>query len=263
MSEVASYLAIGNLEKGPGFRLYSSGGKEIPSQDVKPDDILKSFDEKEKEIDALIAPDGTRKFPAKTCYDLFLDHKDFKSGEYWIDPNGGTVKDAIFVYCDKKKNSSCVYPKNAKISDLILKKDYQSKDDKWLSEAFEKSEEVEYDAHYTQINFLRTLSNFANQNVTYSCRNSKAWKDGEHSIKLMGSNEMEYHATSKISLRPKVITNECTGGDKLDKWGKTVLEIDTRERSRLPIVDVSAFDVGGKDQDFKLEIGAACFHHTQ
>ena len=70
--------------------------------------------------------------------------------------------------------------------------------------------QVEYDAHYTQINFLRTLSNYANQNVTYSCRNSKAWKDGEHSIKLMGSNEMEYHATSKISLRPKVITNECT-----------------------------------------------------
>ena len=72
--------------------------------------------------------------------------------------------------------------------------------------------QVEYDAHYTQLNFLRTLSNYANQNITYACRNSKAWEDGQHSIKLMGSNEMEYHATSKISLRPKVVTNECTVG---------------------------------------------------
>ena len=34
-------------------------------------------------------------------------------GMYWIDPNGGTVKDAIWVYCDESKKSSCVYPKNA------------------------------------------------------------------------------------------------------------------------------------------------------
>lgn len=121
--------------------------------------------------------------------------------------------------------------------------------------------QVEYDAHYTQLNFLRTLSNYANQNITYACRNSKAWEDGQHSIKLMGSNEMEYHATSKISLRPKVVTNECTGSNRSDKWGKTVLEIDTREKTRLPIVDVSAYDVGGHGQDFKLEIGPACFHH--
>ena len=47
----------------------------------QPKDILKSLDEKDKEIDSLIAPDGTKKFPAKTCYDLFLDHKHFKSGE--------------------------------------------------------------------------------------------------------------------------------------------------------------------------------------
>lgn len=73
-----------------------------------------------------------------------------------------------------------------------------------------RSFQIEYDAHYTQLNFLKTLSNYANQNVTYACRKSKAWEDGQHSIKLMGSNEMQYHATSKISLRPNVITNECT-----------------------------------------------------
>lgn len=49
--------------------------------------------------------------------------------------------------------------------------------------------------------------------------------------------------------------------DSSGKWEKTVLEIDTRERNRLPIVDVSAYDIGGQEQDFKLEIGPACFHH--
>lgn len=47
----------------------------------QPEDILKGLDEKNKDINTLIKPDGTKKFPAKTCYDLFLDHKTFKSGK--------------------------------------------------------------------------------------------------------------------------------------------------------------------------------------
>lgn len=258
-------MTTANIEKGPGFRLYSSSRKEIPTQEIKPMDILRGLDAKEKEIDLKIKPDGTRKYPARTCYDLFLDHKSYKNGMFWIDPNGGTIKDAIWVFCDKGKNSSCVYPKNSKISDLTIKAQFQDKEDKWLSQAFKESEEtelIEYDAHYTQLNFLKTFSNYANQNITYACRNSMAWEDGRYSIKLKGSNEMEYHATSKTSLRPKVLSNGCMQSDSTGKWEKTVLEIDTRERNRLPIMDVSAYDIGGKEQDFKLEIGPACFHHT-
>ena len=39
---------------------------------------------------------------------------------YWIDPNGGTIKDAIWVYCDKSKNSSCVYPKHPQVMQTLL-----------------------------------------------------------------------------------------------------------------------------------------------
>jgi len=48
----------------------------------QPKDILKTLDENDKEIDSLISPDVTKKFPAKTCFDLFLDHKNFKNGKF-------------------------------------------------------------------------------------------------------------------------------------------------------------------------------------
>lgn len=47
-------------------------------------DILRGLDAKEKEIDLKIKPDGTRKYPARTCYDLFLDHKSYKSGRFFL-----------------------------------------------------------------------------------------------------------------------------------------------------------------------------------
>ena len=39
-------------------------------------------------------------------------------GEYWIDPNSGTPKDAILVYCDMDTKSTCITPKPT-ISDEV------------------------------------------------------------------------------------------------------------------------------------------------
>ena len=50
----------------------------------QPEDVLRGLDERSQDIESLIRPDGTKKFPAKTCYDLFLDHKTFKSGEWFL-----------------------------------------------------------------------------------------------------------------------------------------------------------------------------------
>lgn len=43
------------------------------------------------------------------------------------------------------------------------------------------------------------------------------------------------------------------------EWGKTVLEYRTQTLSRLPLVDFAAVDVGGKDQEFGVDIGPVCF----
>lgn len=52
------------------------------------------------------------------------------SGQYWIDPNGGDINDAIMVYCDMPTSASCVYPKPMMSEDLT----HTDRNDAWLSE---------------------------------------------------------------------------------------------------------------------------------
>lgn len=52
-------------------------------------------------------------------------------GEYWIDPNGGDINDAILVYCDMPTGGSCVYPKPME-SDVIQYSGGET--EAWLSE---------------------------------------------------------------------------------------------------------------------------------
>ncbi len=42
-------------------------------------------------------------------------------GNYWIDPNGGVRDDAVLAFCHFESQSSCVLPKNLKVSNLFDK----------------------------------------------------------------------------------------------------------------------------------------------
>ena len=68
--------------------------------------------------------------------------------------------------------------------------------------------QIEYEGDSTQVTFLRLFSRRAYQNVTYHCRNSEAWQK-KRSIKLLGDNDMEFHAGSASKLRPTVVSNDC------------------------------------------------------
>ena len=46
---------------------------------------------------------------------------------------------------------------------------------------------------------------------------------------------------------------------KDDKWHKTILGFNDNELDYLPITDIAAFDIGGKNEEFGLEIGPVCF----
>lgn len=62
--------------------------------------------------------------------------------------------------------------------------------------------------------FLRLLSDHAQQNITYHCRNSAAWYDEEtgnynKSIKLQGHNGVELYASSTKKYKPTVLKDDC------------------------------------------------------
>lgn len=52
------------------------------------------------------------------------------AGQYWIDPNGGDINDAILVHCDMANGASCVFPKPMQSKDIT----YHGKNEAWLSE---------------------------------------------------------------------------------------------------------------------------------
>lgn len=74
--------------------------------------------------------------------------------------------------------------------------------------------QMKYSFEPSQLVFLRILSDRARQNITYHCRKSVAWYDKEtddysHSIKIMGDNGIEFHASSSNKFRPTIIKDDC------------------------------------------------------
>ncbi len=95
--------------------------------------VLKAYEQIKVEFERLKKPDGQKQSPAKTCRDLSIAHPDTKSGQYWIDPNEGDIRDAILVYCDLEsdKKASCVVPQPRRSGYIT----YQGNDnDIWLGE---------------------------------------------------------------------------------------------------------------------------------
>ena len=67
----------------------------------------------------------------------------------------------------------------------------------------------------TQLAFMRLLSNQASQNITYHCRNSVAYMDGEtgnmkKAVVLQGSNDVELRAEGNSRFTFSVLEDGCT-----------------------------------------------------
>lgn len=72
--------------------------------------ITKAYETLKSQWERYRRPDGGRDFPAKTCRDLHVAHPELPSGDYWVDPNEGDVRDAILVYCNMVNKATCLYP---------------------------------------------------------------------------------------------------------------------------------------------------------
>lgn len=101
--------------------------------------------------------DGTKASPASTCQDLFRENSAYDSGNYWIDPDGGTLENAIFVYCNRQTNATCLQPEPTKFENVML----QAGD--WLSE---NNFIINYKSYGKQTRYLQLYSSKATQDIT-------------------------------------------------------------------------------------------------
>lgn len=71
----------------------------------------------------------------------------------------------------------------------------------------------------TQLAFMRLLANQAVQNITYHCKNSIAYMDGENgnlkkAVLLQGSNDVELRAEGNSRFTYSVLEDGCTVSSK-------------------------------------------------
>jgi len=243
--------------KGPSYDQYFA---DQPSG-AKPDEnAFEAITRISETIEALRNPDGTQKAPARTCRDLALANPDFENGYYYIDPNQGSPVDAIEVYCDIKKQETCIIPS----PNTIEKKTWYVGESghMWFGEDIEEGFPFTYKADAVQLTFLQLLSKQAKQTITYHCKNSVAFFEKssgsyDKALRFMAANDLELVANKPRKFRYDVTEDGCMYGG--EKWSKTVFDFTTEKTRRLPIMDVAPSDIGAESQQFGLEIGAACF----
>lgn len=205
-------------------------------------------------------PLGTKEAPARTCKELSQAKPDLENGMYWIDPNQGGTDDAIEVFCDIKKEQSCIVAQPNQVDNGNW---YQGPSQRtWFSVDMENGHTFSYKADKLQLKFLQMLSNRAQQNVTYHCRNSVAYfdrttKTHEKAIVFMASNDVELVPKRPVKFQYSVLLDECQY--RQDKWTRTVFEFKTRKPQRLPVVDIAPTDIGQENQAFGVELGPVCY----
>lgn len=246
-------LDLGSADKGPlpGARLYSSKRAEhgIPAateqtQDNTAQSQLMRIDALAKlvfnKITSYRAQNGTLEHPARSCRDIQLEHPEFQSGEYTIDPNEGCSSDAERVYCDFEKQATCVDPKKAR----VVVGANETGPGRWTNE----DEPIEYKLNSMQMKFLRLLSKSAFQEMRYSCAASVTGKE-DCMVDVKGENEAIVNNLEKINLN---VTEMAPEGNK-----KLRIEVSTKQQNSLPIVDWAP--QSQVDSQLSVELGPVCF----
>lgn len=264
------FVAQPSQEKAPDpFRHYRADDANVArDRDLEVDTTLKSLSQ---QIENIRSPEGTKKNPARSCRDLKMCHPEWKSGEYFVDPNQGCTLDAVKVYCNMETGETCVYPTQANIPQKNWYTSKNAKDKKhvWFGETMSDGFQFEYGGEGSdaadvniQLTFLRLMATEASQNITYHCKNSIAYMDQQagnlkKALLLQGSNEIEIRAEGNSRFTYSVTEDGCTR--HTGAWGKTVIDYKTTKTSRLPIIDIAPMDVGAPDQEFGIEVGPVCF----
>lgn len=222
--------------------------------------MLHHIDVLKKEVDAIRYPVGSRDNPAISCREIKLGHPAFKTGWYWVDPNLGSIDDAIQVWCNMTTSpETCVHPTQR--TKMSAETYYEASDKEKTFKNMKDGFEIKY-ASSIQLDFLRLLSERTTQRFTYHCSGSAAWYDLEaedenyqNAISLIGANDFEFE--TEEFTENMVIHDGCR---TKDQNGFTTFEITTRKVDRLPIVNFRPKDYGEPWQKFGFEAGPICFY---
>lgn len=137
--------------------------------------VIKAFEHVKASFERFLRPNGQKTAPARTCRDLFAAYPDYKSGEYWIDPNEGDLRDALLVYCDHVTRGTCIIPQPKETNVLS----YVGREREiWLGE-MTGGMKITYKTDSHQLGFLQLLSAKASQKITFHCRNTVAYMHEE------------------------------------------------------------------------------------
>lgn len=226
------------------------------------DEVYAALESLQEELNLMKDPVGTMENPARSCKDLWLCHPDFPNGNYHIDPNGGSPRDGVEVYCDlEQEGVTCIAPSIQRKSMSRFKK---SQPGDWFSEDPKYGFRFDYNVSIPQFKFLRLLSATASQRFTYHCQNSVGWYDKENdnydkAVILRGHNDetLTYKEDpDPFEIQLEMFTDDCTRGKGT---GKVVLDLTTRDVDFLPFVDYKSEDFGERNQKHGFEIGPVCF----
>lgn len=204
----------------------------------------------------LIPALGEKTMPGLNCRDIKEHNSDFKSGMYWIDPNGGSADDAFQAYCRMETLETCIKPSHesyekqrwTKTSDTV----------QFFMEDIHGNKEFMYKIMPRQLDFLHLQSSRARQHVRYHCLNSEAY--GTRLRLYDGEDVDTAHAVHKKFTR-FVSEDECIKNSNApdNQWHSAVFTIRTKKTHLLPIRDILLFNVGQDHQQFGIDLGEVCF----
>lgn len=218
--------------------------------------MQRAYDKLKASFDAIAKPDGSQKAPSKSCKDLKTAHPTKPTGDYWIDPNGQDVNDAIMVHCNMDTGSTCVQPKPAMSQEISVS---SSETEMWIGDMDTNAFDINYKADSNQLNYLQLMSTSAEQTITFHCKNTVAHLNPRgnrrKAVTLMAWNDLEMSHRGKAKYN--VLMDDCK--QRKSSWGQTVFQVQSSKPSRLPIVDIKVKDFGNLNQAFKVEIGQVCF----
>lgn len=246
---------------GDDSSVVGNNGRMFPPLDSLTDEernevMQRAYEQLKASFDAIAKPDGSQKAPSKSCKDLKTAHPTKPSGDYWIDPNGMDVKDAIMVHCNMDTGSTCVQPKPAMSQEITIA---STETDAWIGDIDTNAFDINYKADSNQMNYLQLMSTSAEQTITFHCKSTVAHLNPRNNkrkaLTLMAWNDLE------ISHRGKAKYTVTEDNCKLrrNSWAKTIFKVQSSKPSRLPIVDVKVADFGNRNQAFKVEMGEVCF----